>query len=620
MSSATHPALRALCAAWLALAGSAPQERQAAPPSGSYDVAFAVSPGDGRAVAGTDMTIRFTIRDAASGAPLEGFAPAAWVVPRRTPVTDLATCTAMVQTFLANNLMSTAEVDLTASYVVALNDDATISVLDSRLGFGGSQLVALLDLPGPGNDWAVNRDQQRLYVVVPSADALIAVDLMSWSISAGVSVAAGPARIAAEPGGVRLWIASRNVLTVVDGATLEIVATFPIGSGRHDLAFSSDSRYVVITGGTDAGATLLSTVNLERLADVRTAEDPLSVGYSEADGRFWIVHRDGSIVALDPVGRVAAERIQAEPGTSRIAFAPGGRFAFVLNGAARRLYVLDTRENRLVQGASLEDAPVSIAFSERFAYVQAASSGVVSTIPLSAVGDPADELPVITFPAGQPSGGELTDALPAAAIARSSMPGMMFVASASDRTIYRYMEGMMAPGGGIQNDKRVPLAALVVDRRLREREAGAYEAVARLPDPGPRTAVIYLPEPRVLRCFPFDVAADPDAAARRSPSIGITPIPPLGGATVGRPVALRFRVVDPDTGEPLADIADAVVRVMLAPGTWFANVEVTAAGDGFYRGEFVPPSAGAYYAYFGSDSQGITFNNPRYLAIRVSPR
>ena len=46
-------------------------------------------------------------------------------------------------------LLSRPELDLNTYYVLALNADATITVVDPLFGFGGTKLLALVALPEP---------------------------------------------------------------------------------------------------------------------------------------------------------------------------------------------------------------------------------------------------------------------------------------------------------------------------------------------------------------------------------------------------------------------------------------------------------------------------------------
>ena len=55
-------------------------------------------------------------------------------------------------------MLSRPEVDLNVYYVLALNEDATISVVDPLFGYGSSKLLTMVFLHSPGEDWALSAD------------------------------------------------------------------------------------------------------------------------------------------------------------------------------------------------------------------------------------------------------------------------------------------------------------------------------------------------------------------------------------------------------------------------------------------------------------------------------
>ena len=63
---------------------------------------------------------------------------------------------AKAATFLSGSLFSQPALDLNVYHVLALNADPSLTVVDPRFGFGGSQLLALVPLPARGEDWALD--------------------------------------------------------------------------------------------------------------------------------------------------------------------------------------------------------------------------------------------------------------------------------------------------------------------------------------------------------------------------------------------------------------------------------------------------------------------------------
>jgi hypothetical protein len=73
------------------------------------------------------VVVRFKVVDAATGSPLPGSSPAAWIDPRREgATTSPEQCAAQVKRIAEGSTFSRTELDLAAFYVVILNADTTL--------------------------------------------------------------------------------------------------------------------------------------------------------------------------------------------------------------------------------------------------------------------------------------------------------------------------------------------------------------------------------------------------------------------------------------------------------------------------------------------------------------
>src|SRR5215467_616931 len=86
---------------------------------------------------GEPVIVRFSLMDAATSSPLQGASPAAWIDPKPAgEKTSPELCTGKIRRFAEGGVFSRTELDLTVFYVVILNADATITVVDPRFGHG----------------------------------------------------------------------------------------------------------------------------------------------------------------------------------------------------------------------------------------------------------------------------------------------------------------------------------------------------------------------------------------------------------------------------------------------------------------------------------------------------
>ena len=161
-------------------------------------------------IEGEDVRFRFQLSDTTTNSPLRGLYPAAWLDHLVEGIEqDAESCEAKVEQFAGGSLFSRAELDLNAYYVLALNDDATITVVDPLFHFGGTKLLTLIQLEGPGEDWVLSSDRKRLFVSVPTTGRVAVADMEAWKVAANLDVGAPPRRVALQPDGKYLWVTYR---------------------------------------------------------------------------------------------------------------------------------------------------------------------------------------------------------------------------------------------------------------------------------------------------------------------------------------------------------------------------------------------------------------------------
>src|SRR4030095_15236533 len=153
---------------------------------------------------GDNVTIRFKISETATGAPLSGAHPAAWMNLRQPG--EKVECTTAVKAFIEGGLLARPQLDLNGYYVLALNQDPTITVIDPHFGYGGSKLFAMVSLKSPGEDWALAPGGKTLFVSMPAANQVAVVNTTTWKVTTEVDVGARPSRVVVQPDGQNVWV------------------------------------------------------------------------------------------------------------------------------------------------------------------------------------------------------------------------------------------------------------------------------------------------------------------------------------------------------------------------------------------------------------------------------
>jgi YVTN family beta-propeller protein len=572
---------------------------------------------------GVDASVRFKITDAATGAALTGLRPAAWMNGRTgdQPAESKA-CRELVQSFMQGSLRNRPDIDLNAYYILALNKEPNISVIDPLLGFGSSKLITLVMLESPGTDWVLLGDGKRLFVTMPLVNRVAVIDTTTWKVATKIDVEGGPSRLAIQPDGKYLWVASdaerQGGVTIIDTASMQKVARIATGAGHHELAFTSDDHYAFVTNSQDGALSVIDVRQLRKVKDIRTGRWPSAIAFSSLSKAVYVTDEvDGTITVINAEKHEVMARLETRPGIKTVRFDPSGRYGFAPNQKEDAVYIFDAATNRPLQTVAIEKGPDQISFTKTFAYIRSAGAEEVKMIRLSAVakGEPAD---LSKFPGGQSPPGRSSAIAFADTIVPAPEENSVLVANPADQAIYYYTEGMAAPMGTFNNYRREPKAVLIVDRSLREKEPGEYSTMVRLPRSGKYDVAFLLDSPRVVNCFSAEAKLNPALEKKRPRApFRVESLLTDKQMKVGEKLRLRFKLTDPATNEPKVGLRDVRVLIFLAPGTWQKRQWAESVGDGVYESEITAPQAGVYYVFFECPSMKVSYVQLPHLVLQA---
>jgi YVTN family beta-propeller protein len=566
-----------------------------------------------------EAVVRFKIQDKVTKTPLSGVKPAVWLTLRGETTTDEKVCREKIQSFLQGSLRSRPDVDLNAYYLLALNQEANISVIDPLLGFGSSKLLTLVMLKSPGEDWAQKTSDEKLFVSMPLINQVAVVDTGTWKVVANIDTGIKPARVRLQPDERYLWVANDGAasVTVIDTTTLKVVGQVSTGKGHHEIDFSKDSRFAFVTNEEDGTLSVVDIQKLAKVKDLKVGAPAGSIAFSALGNALYVVNgAEGSISVVDTRSQQIATRIQVKPGIKNVRFAPAGRWGFVPNPKENVVYVFDASTNRLAHTISVDKGPDQVAFTDAFAYLRSTGSTEVSMVRLGTLSDQPD---IAKFPGGQtPPEQAPVEASIADVIVPAPEGNSVLVANPADRVIYYYSEGMAAPMGSFQNYRRNPRAVMVVDRSLREVTSGVYSTITKLPKSGTYDVGFLLDSPRVTHCFSAEAKPNPDVPRAKQVAIRIEYLNKDNQLRVGENYKLRFKVTDTATLKPKSDLKDVRVLTMLSSGIWQKRDFARSVGDGIYELDIKVPQTGLYLLFIESRSQGVAFRQLPYLTLQTS--
>ncbi|WDE14288.1 beta-propeller fold lactonase family protein [Thalassomonas haliotis] len=582
--------------------------------------------------ADSDAVFNFTISDG-SGVPVSGVYPAGWMQRRAESMPNTpASCKNMVKSFIGGSLLAQPTVNLNTYYVLVLNQDASISVVDPLFHFGGSNLLTMVALSSPGFDWQLAELRQKLFVSLPQSRRLAVIDSQSFQLVNEVEIPGIPKEMALQQDQHYLWLAYERAMEpqaeagqatgqgvlVIDTRSLDLVADFPLGAGPHHFAFSGDDQYAFIAAEQENTLTVIDIAGLKRVKTLPSGKKPVSLAYSRAADAIYISQSgDGTVLSINASTLAVNKLLSLDPGITDLAFAPNGRHGVVVNPVNDHVYILDSLNDKITKQGKVEQGPDQVNFSDTLAYIRHRGSETVLMLPMDAIVDEEVSLQVVDFPGGQEDFGLATT--PAPGIIQAPGENAVLIAHPKDKQIYYYKEGMAAPMGSFKNFNRSARAVIAVDRSLQEISAGQYQTVGRLAEAGTYDVAFFLESPRVVHCF--EVRVKPEAVQEESRFLQVAAS--LVSDRHSRQIkarqntALTFKLQDIETRAPIEGLKQLSSLTVLAPGVWKSRSKVTELGQGLYRINWQAPQSGAYYIQLLANWQAMKMQAPRQIMLEV---
>jgi YVTN family beta-propeller protein len=573
--------------------------------------------------------VRFRVTDSASGQPLSGVAPGAWLDPE-TIAADQAqgrerSCKSRVGVFLKSSIGARPLLDLNSYFLLVMNRDASVTVVDPSVSVGGiTSTLARIDIKQPPMDWVTPRDNKRVFVSMPTAGEVAVIDSEQFKVIDSVAAGSNPVRVALQPDERLLWVgnnaktADESGVTVIDTRSLKTLKHLATGAGHHEIAFSKDSRYAFVSNRDDGTLSIIDIASLTLSKQLKTGSHPLSVAYSPLSQAVYVADgKDGTVTVVDTASLAVRRVIKMKQGLGPMGFSADGRFGIVLNTLENQASVIDAATDSLIHQLDVSAEPYQVVFTKAYAYVRGLASAKVTMINLSSLGE--GRTPISQgFEAG-PQAPRLAGDLPlASSLAVSRDDNAVFVVNPVDNTTYFYAEGMNAPMSGYPNRGQVARAAMVIDRSLREVEPGLYSARIKLPAAGRFDVAFLLNQPNIIHCF--TTLVEPDTT--RVQHAGAPKVEFLldsSIATLGSPYVVRFRIVQGKQKTQRSGVKDVQVRYFRAPTSRTQEVAALDVGNGIYEAPVTLDQSGAWYLHVRAASLGASFDDQTFASVRVLP-
>jgi len=558
-------------------------------------------------VAQSHSAITFNISDAATGDPIAGARPLAWL----NAASDRS-CRDSVAAYTSGAVSERPLIDFNTFFVLALNNDPSISVIDPNIDVGGmTNLYAAIPLASAGAAWAMAPDEATLMVTLPASEAVALVDLESFQVANTTIVTGSPTGVVAGPGAT-FWVTTEPAggdgeVVVLDSSGV-IQGRVATGPGSHAVAFSTDGHSALVANSASGDVVVIDVATLEIAGRLDVRGTPTGVVVAPDDD-LYITTLEGSIVRIAADGTATAFQ-----GVSRmvsITAGRSGRWAMAPSPAEGAVVVVDLQADAVAHVVPIDGLPDEVAFGAETAYVRLAGAPEIAAIELDSLVRRAPAVVRITT-ARTPAGTYPNQAI-GQTLGASAAVGAVVVANPADDEITFLPEGSPVASGGYQGHGLEPRAALLVDRSLVEVEDGVFSGKLRLPSAGTFEVAFALDDPAIVHCFTFEASGeDPDAATVELEVAG--PVQ----ASVGTETVLRVRLTDGD-GAPIDGVPDfqALAKHTASPAS--ETSVGSGQGDGWYGFTFVLANAGAHQVFFSSSTLETPYRSLPTTYVIVEP-
>ena len=572
--------------------------------------------------------ITFRITDASTGQPIEGRYPAAWM--------DLSeaweakgdkpmSCKDRVSTYLQGIVGIRPMIDLNSNFLLVMNADASISVIDPVVGITGiTNLFAQINLEQAGADWDKTRDQRTLFVSMPHANQVALVDTETFKVVMNIDAGDRPTRAKLQDDERYLWVgnnatrAEQSGVTIIDAIDRKKLAFINTGEGHHEIAFSDDNRYTFVSNRNSGTVTVIDVQTLKTVKDLETGPVPISLAFSTLGKALYVADgKDGTITVVDAASLEIRSRIKVKPGLGPMRFSQNGRWGIVVNPFEDEVYVIDASKDQLMHTITMGKQPYQVNFTRSFGYIRSLGTQDVGLIPLSEL----DEVttPVVSYiPAGQNPPGAAAKISIADAMVPSLKQAAAYIVNQADGTIHYYMEGMAAPMGAFRNYGHQARAIDIVDRSLGEFSPGVYTGRVKIPVAGQYDVAFMMDTPRFLHCFSAEVVPNPELEDTTA-KMGVEYQVGNRYVTVGTETTIKFRLTDTRTGDSARDIPDVTVLYYRSDGRDRTVARARALPDGGYEATVKLNKSATYYLFVGTRSRKVSYTDLPFFSLIAMP-
>jgi len=139
-----------------------------------------------------------------------------------------------------------------------------------------------------------------------------------------------------------------NVVTVLDGASYELVSKIETSDRPRHMAFNADKSLIYVACGDGESIDIIDIAKLEVVDQIEEIEDPEAFDLSPDGKTMYIsLEDDGALGVLDVASREMVAEIEVGEEPEGVLTGPDGKFVYVTSEVANAVQIVDTEAQEL---------------------------------------------------------------------------------------------------------------------------------------------------------------------------------------------------------------------------------------------------------------------------------
>lgn len=235
-----------------------------------------------------------------------------------------------------------------------------VAVIDTAT----NTVVAQVPTPGSGGyGVAVDAAGTRAYIASRGTNSYWVIDATANSFVAAVPAGEAPTGIAVNPAGTRLFLTNKDSLFVFDTSTNKTVASTYVGDDPYGVVVNRTGTRVYVAASRSNQVTVLdaATVAIVARVPIGAGTGPIGLSLDRLHDRLYVANsQNGTVAVIDTTLNTVVKTIAVGAGINAVAVNPAGTRVFAADGGGQ-VAVIDTSTHAVVARIPVAGLLVGIA-------------------------------------------------------------------------------------------------------------------------------------------------------------------------------------------------------------------------------------------------------------------